>query len=357
MKSGKLLKTCFHYTQTDMHIQANYSLKPHNTFQIDVKTQYYIEINKPSDILTLRSDLKLASLPWRIIGGGSNLLFTDDLPGVTVRCTFDQLKLVKEDKESVWISVGSGMSWHDLVEYTVENNWWGLENLALIPGTVGAAPVQNIGAYGAEARDTITRVQTLNIYDGQRIRYRNADCNFGYRTSIFKQEFTNQLLIHRVTFRLKKLAHGKPNLVYDPLKQVLKDLDKKDITPKMVFDAVVDIRKSRIPDPSQQGNAGSFFKNPVVDLEYFEKLIKDYPDIPHHRTLDGAYKIPAGWLIEQAGWKGRSHGHAGVSSRHALVLVNLGGASGKDICELYHLVQEDVNHKFGIYLEPEVIIL
>lgn len=340
-----------------MHIQANYSLKPHNTFKIDVKTQYYIEINKQSDILTLRSDLTLASLPWRIIGDGSNLLFTDDLAGVTVRCTFDKIKIVKEDEENVWLSAGAGVKWHDLVTYTVDNNWWGLENLALIPGTVGAAPVQNIGAYGAEARDTITRVQTLNIYDGQRVEYRNADCHFGYRTSIFKQEFVNRLLVHRVTFRLRKFPYGKPNLAYDPLKIALEEYRKDQLTPKLIYDAIVSIRQKRLPDPSHQGNAGSFFKNPVIDADYYETLIAEYPDMPHHRMLDGNYKVPAAWLIEQTGWKGRSHGRSGVSAKHALVLVNLGGAAGKDIEELYQLVQDDVNHKFGIHLEPEVIVL
>lgn len=340
-----------------MHIQANYSLQPHNTFNINVKTQYYIEINKQSDILTLRSDLKISSLPWRIIGDGSNLLFTGDVEGVTVRCTYDKIKVMKEDHDSIWISVGAGMKWHDLVTYTVDNDWWGLENLALIPGTVGAAPVQNIGAYGAEARDTITRVQTLNIYDGQRIEYRNADCKFGYRTSIFKQEFVNKLLVHRVTFRLRKLHRGKANLVYEPLKNALSEVKKDKLTPKMIYNAVVAIRKRRLPDPSYQGNAGSFFKNPIIADEYFKELIEKDPEMPHHRMLDGSYKIPAAWLIEQTGWKGRSHGRSGVSAKHALVLVNLGGAKGADIEELYQLVQEDVNHKFGIYLEPEVIVL
>ena len=340
-----------------MHIQANHSLQPYNTFNIDVKSEYFIEINKQSDILILRSDLKLASLPWRIIGDGSNILFTHDLEGVVVRCIYDKLKVVKEDEENVWLSVGAGMKWHDLVKYTVENDWWGLENLALIPGTVGAAPVQNIGAYGAEARDTITRVQTLNIYDGQRVEYRNAECKFGYRTSIFKQEFVNKLLVHRVTFRLRKLKYGNPNLAYDPLKEALIDVPKEQLTPRIVFDAIVDIRQNRLPNPERQGNAGSFFKNPVIEPAYFETLLEQYPEMPNHKMLDGNYKIPAAWLIEQTGWKGRSHGRSGVSIKHALVLVNLGGAKGTDIEELYHLVQDDVIHKFGIHLEPEVIIL
>jgi len=340
-----------------MHIQANYSLLPYNTFKIDLKTQYYVEISRQSDILTLRTDIKLSSLPWRIIGDGSNVLFTQPFEGVTVRCTFKQIKIVKEDRDNVWLSVGAGIKWHDLVEHTVENNWWGLENLAFIPGTVGAAPVQNVGAYGAEAQDSITRVQTLNIYDGQRREFRNSDCNFGYRTSIFKQEYINKLLVHRVTFRLRKLHKGKANLVFDPLKKALSEHKKFDLTPKMVFDAVVKIRGEKLPNHHIQGNAGSFFKNPVVDVDYFKNLLETYPDMPHHRMLDGTYKIPAAWLIEQIGWKGHSHGKAGVSSKHALFLVNLGNAKGSEIAELSGIIQETVTHKFGIHLEPEVIIL
>ncbi|NPA71604.1 MAG: UDP-N-acetylmuramate dehydrogenase [Gammaproteobacteria bacterium] len=340
-----------------MHIQANYSLLPHNTFKIDVKTQYYVEINKQSDILILRTDMKLAALPWRIFGDGSNLLLTQDIEGVVLRCTFKKIKIMKEDQDNIWISVGAGVKWHDLVTHTVEQGWWGLENLALIPGTVGAAPVQNIGAYGAEARDSITRVQSLNIYDGQRIEFRNAECHFGYRTSIFKQEYINKLLVHRVTFRLRKSHSGKANLVYAPLKEALSDFQKKELTPLLVYKAVIRIRNSKIPNPERQGNGGSFFKNPVVDEAYFHDLLEKYPDMPHHKMINGCYKIPAAWLIEQVDWKGRSHGRAGVSHQHALVLVNLGGAQGSDILELSNLVQEDVNHKFGIYLEPEVITL
>ncbi|CAN8141467.1 UDP-N-acetylenolpyruvoylglucosamine reductase [uncultured Thiomicrorhabdus sp.] len=340
-----------------MHIQANYSLLKHNTFHVNIRSQYYVEINKQSDILTLRTDVKLASLPWRIVGHGSNLLYTQNFNGVTLRCTFNKIRIVKEDNENIWLSVGGGVKWHDLVEYTVNKNWWGLENLALIPGTVGAAPVQNIGAYGAEAQDVITRVQTLNVFDGTHKEFRNAECNFGYRTSIFKQEYINRLMVHRITVRLRKLAHGQANLSYEPLRNALSDYKKEEITPRMMFDQVVSIRKQRIPDPDMQGNAGSFFKNPVVDAEYFQTLLKDYPEIPHHKMLDGTYKIPAAWLIETCDWKGKRYGSAGISEQHALVLVNLGGATGAELAELAQLVQEDVNHKFGIHLEPEVIIL
>ncbi|MBN2647324.1 MAG: UDP-N-acetylmuramate dehydrogenase [Thiotrichales bacterium] len=340
-----------------MHIQANYSLLNHNSFHVDIKSHYYVEVNKQSDILTLRTDFKLASLPWRVIGDGSNLLFTKDFPGLTLRCTFNKIRLVKEDDENVWLTVGAGVKWHDLVLYTVRQNWWGLENLALIPGSVGAAPVQNIGAYGAEAQDVITRVQTLNLFDGQHREFRNSECLFGYRTSIFKQQYVNRLLVYRVTIRLRKLAHGQANLSYEPLKEALKGIEKDKITPMMVFEQVIRIRQSRIPDPCKQGNAGSFFKNPIVSAEYFQTLHEEYPGLPHHKMLDGSYKIPAAWLIEQCGLKGLSQGYAGVSEQHALVLVNLGGATGSELAELSQMVQETVNHQFGIYLEPEVIIL
>ncbi|WP_127471012.1 UDP-N-acetylmuramate dehydrogenase [Thiomicrorhabdus aquaedulcis] len=340
-----------------MHIQANCSLRPYNTFNIDVKTRYYVEINKQSDILVLRTDLKLASLPWQIMGDGSNILFTKDVEGVTVRCSFNKTKVVKEDQDSIWLSVGAGVKWHDLVAYTVKQNWWGLENLAWIPGTVGASAVQNIGAYGAEAQDTITRVQTLNIYDGQRVEFRHAECNFGYRTSLFKQEYTNKLLIHRVTFRLRKSHAGKPNLVYEPLKQALLHIAKDDLKSQDIFEAVIALRQERLPDPKTQGNAGSFFKNPIIEAPYFDDLIQEHPNMPHHKMLDGRYKIPAAWFIEQAQWKGQHRGQAGVSAKHALVLINLGHATGNEIVELAQLIQADVNQKFGIYLNLEVIIL
>lgn len=340
-----------------MHIQANYSLENHNTFKIAAEAQYFVKIVRQSDITILRSDLTLASLPWRIIGGGSNILFTNDVKGVVVYCGYKQIKIVKEDDDNVWVSVGAGNNWHEFVEWSVNHQLWGVENLALIPGNVGAAPVQNIGAYGVEARDAITRVQTLNLFNGERLEFHNSDCNFGYRTSIFKQEYTDRLLVHRTTFRLQKLHAGVPNLVYEPLQLELAKIPKIHITPKMVFDAVVKIRQQRLPDPAVFGNAGSFFKNPVVDKEYFPETIAAFPDMPHHKTLEGHYKIPAAWLIESANWKGQRNGRAGVSSRHALVIENLGGATGQDIIELAQMIQDAVDHKFGIHLEPEVIYL
>ncbi len=342
-----------------MRIQANYSLKNHNTFHIDVKAHYLVEIEKQSDITTLRSDLKLAALPWMIIGGGSNLLFTHDLEKVVVSCRFKKIKVVKEDEDNIWLSVGAGLDWHTFVEYTVDHGYWGLENLALIPGTVGAAPVQNIGAYGAEAEDTITRVQTLNLFNGERREFRHSDCQFGYRQSIFKTEYENSLLVHRVTFRLRKAHAGHPNLYYEPLKEALNDRDKTELTSRDVFDAIVEIRQKRLPDPRIYGNAGSFFKNPIVSEEYFQKLVEKHGDIPYHKMLDNQYKIPAAWLIEQAGWKGKKclNKTVGVSEKHALFLVNYGGANGEDIVMLSQRIREDIDHMFGIHLEREVIVL
>lgn len=339
-----------------MRIQANYSLKDRNTFKIDVKAKYFVEIEKQSDIITLRSDLKLASLPWIIIGGASNLLFNQDLEKVVVTCRFKKIKQVKEDEENVWLSVGAGLEWHQLVKYTVENKLWGLENLAYIPGTVGAAPVQNIGAYGSEARDSITRVQTLNLFTGERAEFRHSDCQFEYRNSIFKKEFENKLLIHRVTFRLRKLKHGHPSLSYTPLKKALSHYKKNELTPKIIFDTVVKIRQQRLPDPNKLGNAGSFFKNPVVSRDYFDELVEKFGDFPYHKMINGEYKIPAAWLIQQTGWKGKKFSKTtGVSEQHALFIVNYGGAKGKEINQLANQIQEDIDHKFGIHLAREVI--
>lgn len=342
-----------------MHIHANYSLKDRNTFKIDIKTQYFVEISKQSDIPVLRSDMKLAALPWVIMGGGSNILFTQDMEKVVVTCQYDKIRVMKEDAENIWLSVGAGMEWHEFVKYTVENGYWGLENLAMIPGTVGAAPVQNIGAYGAEARDTITRVQTLNLFTGERQEYRNSECNFGYRTSLFKQEFENRLLVHRVTFRLRKAGYGHPNLVYDPLKEaVLDDFPNLEAVRSIdVFDTVINIRQNKVPDPRIYGNAGSFFKNPLITEAYYQELTAIHGDIPFHKTVHNEYKIPAAWLIEQAGWKGRTLRQAGVSEKHALVLVNLGEANGQDIIQLAECIQEDIDHKYGIHLEKEVIVM
>ncbi len=342
-----------------MHIQAHFPLHDYNTFHIDACARYFVEIDKQSDIRALRSDPVLAALPWYVLGEGSNILLTRDLEGVVVRNRFRQLRVMKEDDESLWVSVGGGMHWHDLVTWSVNNNLWGLENLALIPGTVGAAPVQNIGAYGTEVQDLITRVQALDLFTGERHEFRNADCQFSYRSSIFKREYRNQMLIHRATFRLRKLEAGHANLVYDPLREALADIPENKLTPRHVYKTVIRLRREKLPDPDKEGNAGSFFKNPVVDEAYFAVLQEKWPDLPHHHLPGGGIKVPAAWLIEQCGWKGRclEGTDACVSSKHALVLVNRGHATGEQILTLAKAIQTDVMHLFGIHLEPEVIIL
>ncbi|WP_294945963.1 UDP-N-acetylmuramate dehydrogenase [Sulfurivirga sp.] len=342
-----------------MHIQAHVSLKEDTTFHVPATARYLVEIDKQSDIRALRSDPVLAVLPWHVLGAGSNVLLTHDIDGVVLRNRYQQIRLVKEDETSVWLSVGGGLNWDTFVRHTVEQGLWGLENLAAIPGTVGAAPVQNIGAYGTEVQDAITRVQALHLLTGERHEFRNAECEFGYRTSVFKGRLKGQYIIHRVTFRLRKLAHGHPNLMYDSVRERLVGKDEKQLTPLDIYEAVSAIRAERLPDPKQEGNAGSFFKNPEVDADYFHQLQQKWPDIPHHQLVDGSYKIPAAWLIEACGWKGRclSGTDACVSSRHALVLINRGQATGAQILQLAEAIQTDVNHTFGIHLEPEVIIL
>lgn len=342
-----------------MHIQAYFPLDHYNTFHVPAKARYFIEIDKQSDIRALRSDTVIATLPWYVLGGGSNVLLTHDLDGVVIRNRFSQIRIMKEDETTLWVSVGGGMEWDAFVQWSVSKGLWGLENLAYIPGTVGAAPVQNIGAYGAEVQDAITRVQALDLFTGERHEFRNADCQFAYRTSIFKQDYKNQFILHRVTFRLRKLPHGHPNLMYAPLKEALSHTPEDKLTPKDIYEAVVKIRKAKLPDPQEVGNAGSFFKNPIVNADYFQTLQEKWPEIPHHKLVDGSIKLPAAWLIEQCGWKGKClpDTNACVSEKHALVLINKGNATGEQILKLAKTIQTDVTHTFGIQLEPEVTIL
>lgn len=333
-----------------MQIQANYSLKNHNTFSLEAQARYYVEIDKPSDITHLRSDPKLSALPWIILGGGSNTLITQNLDALVIHNKIQEIKITKQDEDNIWLSVGAGKNWADLVSYTTQQGWWGLENLAYIPGTVGAAPVQNIGAYGTEVRDLIHRVQTINLRNGELQEYNNAACEFRYRGSIFKDKHKEQL-VHRVTFQLKKLHAGQANLSYEPLKKAV--LDSK-TTPTQLADLVTQIRKQRLPDLTNFPNAGSYFKNPIITEEHLDQLLADYPEMPHHQQQDGSFKVSAAWLIEQAELKGYRHENAGVSAQHSLVLVNLGKATGQEILDLAQQVQEKVQQKFTIYLEPEV---
>lgn len=340
-----------------MHIYANHDLKAHNTFHFSTKARYFIEVRHASAIPTLRQDPLISSLPWQVIGNGSNLVLSHDLDCVVIKCVYDEIKLVKEDTESVWLSVGAGCNWHDFVTYTVDKGYWGLENLALIPGTVGAAPVHNIGAYGSEVQDTITRIQSFDLRDGSRVELRRNECDFGYRSSIFTQTLANRVLIHRVTFRLRKQAI--PNLMNEALHNAL--LEKyesiESVTPRQIYDEIITIRNQRIPDSSLLGSAGSFFKNPCISNTHYQTLLALHPDIPGHKTPDGQIKVPAAWLIDQGDWKGRRIGDAGVHEKHALILVNYGNATGKEVVALADMIREDVISRFSIALEKEVVVI
>ncbi len=338
-----------------MYLHANYNLIHNNTFHLSVMAKFFVEIRHASAIATLRRDPVLSSLPWTVIGAGSNVLLTQDLNQLVIRCTYDEIKLVKEDQHYVWLSVGAGHLWHDLVTYTVNQGWWGLENLALIPGTVGASPVQNIGAYGAEARDTITRIQAFELMTGERIELRNSDCQFNYRDSIFKHELAEKTMVHRVTFRLRKQA--SPNLMYEPLRYAFEGQDINALTPKDIYRKVIEIRNQRIPNPKLLGHAGSFFQNPSISSGHYQHLQAQYPDIPGHKLLDGHIKVPAGWLIDKAGWKGKRVGDAGIFDQHALILVNHGKATGKELLAFAQELRQEIIELFGISLNLEVVTL
>jgi UDP-N-acetylmuramate dehydrogenase len=289
-----------------------------------------------------------------VLGQGSNILFTGDFPGIVVRNEITGIKAVDEDQSDVIIEAGSGVIWNDLVDYAVGMGWWGIENLALIPGTVGAAPVQNIGAYGVEAADVIMRVNAFHLEKREWLVLENRDCGFGYRDSIFKGELRNKSIISSVVFRLSK--KGRPRLDYSGIREELERMDISEPSASDISSAVASIRRSKLPDPAILGNAGSFFKNPVVNESEYRRLVTIYPLLRAHRQGDN-YKIPAAWLIEQAGWKGYREGNTGCYEKHPLILVNFGNASGKEILSFSEKIQESVFSRFGISLEHEVNIL
>lgn len=334
-------------------LQQGVSLKPYNTFGIDVTSDWWYEIGKEADLLQLLSDNPVPRLPILVLGGGSNILFTQDFEGLVLKNNIPGIDVQEEGEDHVVLRVGSGVIWHDLVEFSLEKGWGGLENLSLIPGTVGAAPIQNIGAYGAELKDIFVSLEAIHLGTLSKQSFSLSDCRFGYRDSVFKREAKGKFMITNVSLRLSK--NPVLNLSYGAIKQ---ELEKLGITTPSVMDVghtVMAIRNSKLPNPKQIGNAGSFFKNPVIPETAFSPLLSAYPQMPHFIQEDGI-KIPAGWLIETAGWKGKSFNNCGVYPKQALVLVNYDGASGKDIIHLAHAIQESVFSIFGITLELEVNI-
>ncbi|HIZ86659.1 MAG TPA: UDP-N-acetylmuramate dehydrogenase [Candidatus Coprenecus pullistercoris] len=340
-----------------LRIERDYSLLGHNTFGIDVRTSAFVEYHSEeelSETAAMLADGRLPS-PWLHIGGGSNLLFTKDWPGTVLHSRITGLEVLYSDADTVTVRVGSGVVWDDFVGECVDRGWYGAENLSGIPGEVGAAAVQNIGAYGTEVKDLILSVETLNVGNGKRRVFEAAECGYGYRRSIFKQSENKRYVVLSVTMRMGLKEHY--NLEYKALSTFFKD-NMQDVSLRLVREAVLSIRDSKLPDPAVIGSAGSFFTNPVVPVAKLQELQQQWPDIPYYAQTDGTgVKLSAGWLIEQCGWKGRSLGRAGVYDRQALVLVNLGGASGADIKRLAEAVRSDVRSRFGVDLHPEVNIL
>ena len=336
-----------------MTILHNSSLKNYNTFGIDVKAKTFISVETIEDLKTVLQKNYAEDL--FILGGGSNMLLTRDIDSTVLHIGLKGKQIIEETEADVLIEINAGENWHEIVLWTLENNWGGFENLSLIPGNIGTAPIQNIGAYGTEIKDNLVAVKAINIQTLEIREFSNEECSFGYRDSIFKNKEKGKYIILSVTFKLKKKEHlVKTN--YGTIAQALEEMGIKDPSIKDVSDAVIKIRKEKLPDPQILGNSGSFFKNPVVDKDHLEKLKNIYPEIPSYEVGKGEYKIPAGWLIEKAGLKGYREGDAGVHKNQALVLVNYGTATGTEILELAKKVQREVFRKFKVELQPEVNI-
>ena len=335
-----------------MLIQTNYSLRHLNTFGLDVSTQQYVRVETVDDLKEIYLGSKYRTIKKMILGGGSNVLFTRNWLGLIVHMTIPGIEVINESEDQVQVGIGAGESWHQFVLWAVKNGFGGVENLSLIPGTVGAAPMQNIGAYGVEIKDVFHSLEALELKTGKIVRFYKEDCSFGYRYSIFKGEQKGNYIITKVYFTLSK----QPNLntSYGAINQVLTEKGITSPTIKDVSQAVIEIRQSKLPDPAEIGNAGSFFKNPVIEKAHFEALEALYPEIPHYTISENEEKIPAAWLIEKCGWKGYRDGEIGVHDKQALVLVNYGGGKGMDIRKLSMEIMRTVNKEFQIDLEPEV---
>ena len=332
----------------------NYSLKEHNTFGIDAKCRRYIEFEDDFEAMEVAKILRKSIMPYIIIGGGSNLLLTKDFEGVVVRSGIKG-HYFEEDNFCERMTCGSGEVWDDMVAMSLEAGYYGMENLSLIPGDVGASAVQNIGAYGVEAKDLILCVWMIEISTGKTWMLGNEECEYGYRQSRLQQDWQNRFHITRVTYGLSKTF--TPHLDYGNIRAELERKGIQEPTAQQLRETIIDIRNAKLPDPKVEGNAGSFFMNPVVTKARYEKLAAQYPDMPHYRVDSRHVKIPAGWMIDQCGWKGKSLGRAGVHDKQALVLVNRGGATGAEIVALSDAIRADVKAKFGIDIHPEVNIV
>ncbi|MEO8853474.1 MAG: UDP-N-acetylmuramate dehydrogenase [Ginsengibacter sp.] len=333
-----------------MQIQRNFPLKKYNTFGVQATSKLFASFSSADELISLLNTKE--NLPIMILGGGSNILFTKDFHGLLLKNDIGGIEIVSENAEYIYVKVGAGVQWHEFVMFCVNNNFAGVENLSLIPGNSGASPMQNIGAYGVEVKDVFFELESLHLKDKIVQKFSGDDCEFGYRESVFKKKYKNQFAILNVTYRLKK----KPdfNISYGAIEAELQKMNVEKLTVKSISDAVIRIRTSKLPDPAIIGNAGSFFKNPVISKKLFEEKKMDQLNIPFYNTDEEHLKIPAGWLIEKCGWKGYRKNDAGCYDKQALVLVNYGNATGREIYDLSEEIKISVKEKYNIDLEREV---
>ncbi len=336
-----------------MQIQENISLKTYNTFGIDARARFFSSFRNSDQLLQLITHNP--RLPTLVLGGGSNILFTKDFDGYVLKNDIRGIEIVKQDEEHIYIKAGAGENWHQFVLYCIKKNWAGVENLSLIPGNVGASPMQNIGAYGVEIKEVFHELKAFHIHEKTNYTFAVKDCEFGYRDSIFKHRYKDQFVILGVTLKLNR----KPtfNITYGAIAQELERMGVKELSIRDISRAIINIRSSKLPDPGEIGNAGSFFKNPTVTAEKFQQLKIEYPHLVGYENVDGTVKLAAGWLIEQCGWKGFREGDAGVHAKQALVLVNYDNANGAEIYDLSEQIILSVQSRFGVHLEREVNII
>ena len=339
-----------------LSIQKNKSLFPYNTFGIEVRAKFFVEVESLDDLQELMQSDLYKNEKRLVLGGGSNILFTRDFDGLVIKMGIKGIEKVDETDTHVRIKSGAGVIWHELVVYCIDHNWGGVENLSLIPGTVGAAPMQNIGAYGIEIKNMVDQVACINSITGDVRYFNNEECCFGYRESVFKQELKEKYFISSVTLSMTKNNHHL-NTSYGAIQDTLSQRGVVAPTIRDVSEAVIYIRQSKLPDPLVIGNAGSFFKNPIITNDQYQTLKHTYPNIPGYSSVNQEVKIPAGWLIEQCGWKGKTINKIGVHKHQALVLVNYGGGKGNEIFQLSEKIKQSVEEKFGIKLMSEVNIL
>ncbi len=338
-----------------MIIKENFSLKNYNTFGINSLTQKFISFKSEIEIQEYLSNHDLSKGKLLILGGGSNILFSQNFNGTIIKSEINGINELERNSKNIFLEIGSGVVWDDLVKFAIENNYGGIENLSMIPGTVGAAPIQNIGAYGVELEEVFYKLEGIDLFTNKKLIFEKDECKFGYRDSIFKHDYKNKFLITKVILKLNLIHKLKTN--YRAIQEEIKDIDQSKLGIKLLSEIIIKIRSSKLPDPNKIGNAGSFFKNPVINKSQFEKLKSKHKDLVFFEVDENQYKIPAGWLIEKIGFKGKRFGNVGVHKYQALVLVNYGNAKGSEILKLVNIIKEKIKNNFNLELECEVNIV